>query len=303
VAVIGFIGPGIMGKPMAANLVCAGHDVRCYGRSAGSQERAVAAGATAAPSVREACAGADIAITMLPDSPDVLDAAAGPDGVLAALKPGSLYIDHSTISPEAARDLHREAEAAGIDALDAPVSGGEAGAVEGTLSIMAGGRQEVFDRAVPVLRCVGTTAVLVGPAGAGQVVKAANQLIVAGNIALLAEATVFLDRHEVDLNAAFDVLAGGLAGSTVLERKRANMVSRSYAPGFRIELHDKDLGILAAAARRRGLSLPVAGLVSSLVAAVKARGGGGLDHSALLDLALALNSVPGAEPSSKEVPA
>jgi len=279
-----------MGAPMIANLVRAGHEVRAVGRSAGSRARAAATGAAVAGSIADACAQADVAITMLPDSPDVLEAVTGSGGVLSELGEGGILIDHSTITPEAAQSVHRAAEARAIGALDAPVSGGEAGAVEGTLSIMAGGRPDVFEKALPILKSLGTTVELVGPAGAGQVVKAANQLIVAGNLAMLAEATVFLERHGADMPKAFDVLAGGLAGSTVLTRKRTNFLERSYNPGFRIELHHKDLGIIHDAARRAGISLPVTSLVSALLTAVRARGGADFDHSALLEAVLALNT-------------
>lgn len=290
--VIGFVGPGVMGRPMAANLVAAGHEVRVYGRSAESRARAASTGGRVAESVREACAGAEVVVTVLPDGPAVL--AAVPD-ILAAMASGAILVDHSTISPAESLQVHALAAEAGIDCLDAPVSGGEAGAVEGALSIMVGGDQDVLDTVRPLLDVVGTTVVHVGEAGAGQVVKAANQLMVAGHLQMLAEALVFLRAHGTDLPAALDVLGGGLAGSTVLQRKRAAMLAGEFTPGFRIALHDKDLGIVADAVREQGLALPATGLMASLVAAVKARGGGGLDHSALYGLALDLNGMKTAD--------
>lgn len=286
---IAFIGPGIMGAPMITNLRSAGYTVRGFGRSSSSRERAERAGAEVMDSVREACDGADAAITMLPDGPDVLDVALGEDGLIAALPVGAIWIDHSTISPETARQGHKAAREKQIHALDAPVSGGEAGAVEGSLSIMVGGERTAFDHALPIMEAMGRTIVHVGEAGSGQVVKAANQMIVAGNIQMLSEATVFLQAHGADLDAAFDVLGGGLAGSTVLQRKRENMLRGEFAPGFRIALHDKDLGIVAQATRATGLSLPATALVSALVSALRNQGAGDLDHSALLKLATELN--------------
>lgn len=290
-ALIGFIGPGTMGAPMVSNLVMAGHKVRCFGRSERSRARAEATGAMVVGSIRDACADSDVAITMLPDGPDVLDVVDASDGILASLSPGSLYVDHSTISPETARSIHSRAVSAGIVAVDAPVSGGEAAAVEGTLSIMVGGSVEAFERSQPLLDAVGSTIVHVGEAGSGQVVKAANQILVAGNIEMLAEAVVFLEANHADIDAALNVIGGGLAGSTVLARKRQNVVTGDYSPGFRIELHDKDLRIVEVAARGLGLALPATALVTSLVAALKARGDGGLDHSALAKLARELNGV------------
>jgi len=290
-AVLGFVGPGVMGRPMAANLVAAGHEVRVYGRSPESRARAGTTGGTIVESVREVPAGAEVVFTMLPDGPAVLDAIAGEDGILAAMTPGAVLVDHSTISPAEAAQVHAAAERAGVRCLDAPVSGGEAGAIEGALSIMVGGDRDVLDAVRPLLAVMGGTVVHVGAAGAGQVVKAANQLMVAGHIQMLAEALVFLRAHGADLPAALDVLGGGLAGSTVLQRKRAAMLGGDFAPGFRIALHDKDLGIVSGAVREHGLALPATALMASLVAAVDARGGGGLDHSALYGLALELNGM------------
>lgn len=281
---IGFIGLGIMGGPMAANLVAGGFDVIGYNRSAGAIDRLVQRGGRRADSLADAVRDADVVITMLPDSPDVQAVVLGDDAVIAHAKPGTLLIDMSTIRPDVAVTIAHEAVAHGIRSLDAPVSGGEQGAIDATLSIMVGGSEADFAAAEPILAAVGKTIVHVGPAGAGQTVKAANQLIVAGTIELVAEAIVFLEAHGVDMPPAVKVLAGGLAGNAILDRKAAGMLQRDFVPGFRIDLHHKDLGIVMDAAREAGLALPLGAVVSQLVAALKAQGHGGLDHSALLKL-------------------
>ncbi|MGH3632163.1 MAG: NAD(P)-dependent oxidoreductase [Sciscionella sp.] len=291
---VGFIGLGIMGGPMAANLIAAGFGVTGYNRSSAKVDTLVGHGGTAAASVAEAVTDADVIITMLPDSPDVKavmfgGAASGNDGVLSNAKTGALLIDFSTIRPDVSRSVAEAATANGLSALDAPVSGGEAGAVAGTLSIMVGGETDAFAAAGEIFRAVGTTVVHVGPSGAGQTVKAANQLIVAGNIALAAEALNLVEAQGVDIRAAARVLAGGLAGSKVLDAKAENMIERSYQPGFRMELHHKDLGIVAAAVREAGVSAPVAALAAQLVAAAVAQGDGALDHSALFKQILRLS--------------
>jgi len=281
---IGFIGLGIMGGPMAANLVAAGYEVAGYNRSAAKRERLAEQGGTAAGSVAEAVRDADVVITMLPDSPDVEAVAFGDDGVFAHAKPGALLIDMSTIRPDVARRVAAEGHERGLRVLDAPVSGGEQGAIDGALSVMVGGAADDFAAARPVLDVVGATIVHVGPAGAGQTVKAANQLIVAGTIELVAEAMVFLEAQGVDTASAVEVLGGGLAGSKVLQAKSGNMMSRSFTPGFRVELHDKDLGIVTAAAREAGVTIPLGAAVAQLMGALKAQGHGGLDHSALVKI-------------------
>jgi len=278
---IGFIGLGIMGGPMAANLVTAGHTVVGYDIDAGRRDRLVAAGGTAAGSLAEAT-DADVVITMLPDSPQVEEVVLGPDGVLEHAKPGLLLIDMSTIRPDTSRAVAAEAATRGVRALEAPVSGGEKGAIDAVLSIMVGGAEADFQAALPVLEALGKTIVHVGGPGAGQTVKAANQLVVGGTYALVAEAIVLLEASGVDPRGGLDVLAGGLAGSRILELKRASMVERQFAPGFRIDLHHKDMGIATAAAREAEVSLPVTALTAQLIAAARAQGYGALDHSALL---------------------
>jgi 2-hydroxy-3-oxopropionate reductase len=278
---VGFIGLGIMGGPMAANLVRAGFDVVGFNRSRGKIDRLVREGGRGAASVADAVREADVVVTMLPDSPDVEAVVLGDDGVFAHARPGALLIDCSTIRPDTARQVAHAGAEYGVRVLDAPVSGGEQGAIDGALSIMVGGEAEAFRAAGAVLEAVGRTVVHVGPTGAGQTVKAANQLIVAGNIGLVAEALVFLEAHGVDTEAGLRVLGGGLAGSKVLETKGGKMRDREFAPGFRIELHHKDLGIVLAAAREAGVVIPLGAVVGQLITAAQQHGDGALDHSAL----------------------
>ncbi|GAA1244294.1 2-hydroxy-3-oxopropionate reductase [Pseudonocardia aurantiaca] len=279
---IGFIGLGIMGGPMAANLLKAGYPVVGYDVVPAALEKFTAAGGKAADSVAAVAAESDVVITMLPDSPFVEEVVLGSGGVLEHAKPGLLLIDMSTIRPDTSVAVGTEAASRGVRALDAPVSGGEKGAIDGVLSIMVGGEEEVFAAALPVLEVLGKTIVHVGPAGAGQTVKAANQLVVGGTYALVAEAIVLLEASGVDAGRGLDVLAGGLAGSRILELKRESMVARQFAPGFRIDLHHKDMGIAIAAAREAGVALPMTGLVAQLIASARAQGYGSLDHSVLL---------------------
>jgi 2-hydroxy-3-oxopropionate reductase len=279
---IAFIGLGIMGSPMAVHLAKAGHDVVGYNRSPEKTKPLVDAGGRAADSVADAVADAEVIAVMVPDSPDVREVLAGDNGVFASGKSGALIIDFSSIRPDVTTELAEQAASQGFRLIDAPVSGGEAGAINAALSIMVGGTAEDFEAAKPILDVVGKTIVHVGPNGSGQTVKAANQLIVAANIQVLAEAVVFLEAYGVDTKAALEVLGGGLAGSKVLEQKGQKMLDRSFDPGFRIELHHKDLGIVTSAAREAGVVIPVGAILSQLMASAKAVGDGGLDHSALL---------------------
>ncbi|MGO2004139.1 MULTISPECIES: 2-hydroxy-3-oxopropionate reductase [Micrococcaceae] len=278
---VAFIGLGIMGLPMAKNLVKAGFQVTGYNRSPEKAKDLASAGGTAAASVAEAVANADVVITMVPDSPDVEAVVGGADGVFANAKKGALWIDNSTIRPDVAVVLADDARAAGLRPLDGPVSGGEAGAIDGVLSIMVGGEKADFDDAETVLNAIGKTIVHVGPSGSGQTVKAANQLIVASNIQALSEAVVFLEAYGVDTQAALAVLGGGLAGSKVLDQKGQKILDRNFDPGFRLALHHKDMGIVTSAAREAGVVLPLGALVAQLVASTVATGDGSLDHSGL----------------------
>jgi 2-hydroxy-3-oxopropionate reductase len=278
---IAFVGLGIMGSPMAVHLARAGHDVCGFNRSAGKAGPLEAAGGRVATSAAQAVDGADVVAIMVPDTPDVQQVLFD-DGVFDNAQPGALIIDFSSIRPDVTVELAAEAKGRGLRLIDAPVSGGQKGAEDATLSIMVGGHEADYTAALPLLETVGKTIVHVGGNGAGQTVKAANQLIVAANIQALAEAVVFLDAHGVDREKALDVLAGGLAGSSVLNQKRANMIEHEFKPGFRVDLHHKDLGIVTSAARAAGVVTPVGALVAQMMASVRANGGGDMDHSALL---------------------
>jgi 2-hydroxy-3-oxopropionate reductase len=279
---IGFIGLGIMGSHMAANLVRAGHDVTGYDVVPASVDKLLQAGGKPAPTIAEAVAGAEVVITMLPDSPQVAEVVLGPGGVLESAPAGLLLIDMSSIAPETSLEVAKAGAELGVRVLDAPVSGGEQGAIKASLSIMVGGDEEVFTEAKPLFEDLGRTIVHVGGHGAGQTVKAANQLMVAGIISLVSEAIVLLEASGVDGERGLEVLAGGLAGNRILDLKAATMLGREFQPGFRIDLHHKDMGIALSAARAAGVALPVTGLVAQLVSAARAMGHGSLDHSALL---------------------
>jgi 2-hydroxy-3-oxopropionate reductase len=292
---LGFIGLGIMGGPMAGHLAAAGHEVSGFDTNADALTRLEAVGGRAANGVTDAVSDAEVVITMLPDHPQVEAVVLAAGGVLESAKPGTLLIDMSTIRPETSIEVAERAGERGIRVLDAPVSGGQAGAQQAALSIMVGGEDGDFAAALPILEAVGKTIVHVGPHGAGQVVKAANQLVVGGTYGLIAEAIVLLEASGVDAGIGLDVLAGGLAGSRILELKRKSMVAREFAPGFRIDLHHKDMGIALAAARQAEVALPLTGLVAQLVAAGRAMGHGSLDHSALLKVVETLSGVESKE--------
>jgi len=253
-----------------------------HNRSQGAVDALAQDGAQAAGSPREVAEAAETVILMLPDSPQVEEVAGGEDGVLAGARAGSLVVDMSTISPVVTRVLAEQAAERGAEWVDAPVSGGDVGAREGTLSIMAGGSEAAFERARPLFEALGKTIVHVGPIGAGQVVKACNQVVVALSIEAVAEALVLGSKHGVDPGTILDVLGGGLAGNKVMEVRRRNFLEHDFTPGFRIDLHHKDIGIALAAAREAGVALPATAAVGEMLQALRARGSGGLDHSALL---------------------
>jgi 2-hydroxy-3-oxopropionate reductase len=286
---VGFIGLGIMGGPMAGHLIAAGHQVAGFSLGDEWGPRLRAAGGRVAADVADAVADVDVVITMLPNHPEVEAVVLGEKGVLASARAGALLIDMSTIRPESSIAIAKAAAERGIRVLDAPVSGGEAGAKQASLSIMVGGTDADFADALPVLEKLGKTIAHVGPHGAGQTVKAANQLVVAGTYALVAEAIVLLEASGVDAKAGMDVLAGGLAASRILDLKRESMLARQFTPGFRIDLHHKDMGIATAAARSADVALPVTGLIAQLMAAARSMGFGSLDHSALLKVIEALS--------------
>ncbi|CAN5339601.1 2-hydroxy-3-oxopropionate reductase [soil metagenome] len=279
---IGFIGLGIMGGPMARHLVAAGHTVVGFDRSEERMQALVEAGGGAAESIEQTVKNADVVAIMVPDSPDVQAVLLPEGGVFANAQPGTLVIDFSSIRPDVTTELATIAVERGLRIIDAPVSGGEPGALNATLSIMVGASEADFASAKPILDVVGKTIAHVGPNGAGQTVKAANQLIVAGNIELLAEAITFLRAYGVDIEAAVQVLGGGLAGSAVLNQKASKMLERNFDPGFRIALHHKDMGIVTSAAREAGVVIPLGAVVAQLMASAMANGEGTLDHSGLL---------------------
>ena len=279
---IGFIGLGVMGRPMALNLLAAGFALTVLDRTPSTVAALVESGAETAPTPRAVAERCDIIILMLPDSPDVEEVTVGSDGLLAGLRPGTLIIDMSTISPVVTRRLAALVEAAASGWLDAPVSGGDKGAIEGTLSIMVGGEEADFARAKPVLNVLGGTIVRLGPVGSGQTVKAANQIVVAAVFQGLAEALTLTKHSGVDTELVVAVLQGGLAHTRCLELRKANYLQGSYPPGFRVALHHKDLGIALDAGRAAGVPLPVTSLVREFMGSMIARGGEGLDHSGLI---------------------
>ena len=279
---VGFIGLGIMGKPMARNLMEAGYELTVHNRSPEKAEELGEEGAAVAGSPREVAEKSDVVITMLPDSPQVREVLSGEKGVFQGIKEGALLIDMSTISPVVTEELAAEAREKGASMLDAPVSGGDVGAIEGTLSIMVGGEEADFERARPLFEVMGKTVTHVGPTGAGQVTKAANQIVVALTIEAVSEALVLGSKGGVAPEKILDVLSGGLAGNKVMEVKREKFLSHNFEPGFRSELHHKDLGIALSAGREYGVVLPVTALVDQMLLAMRRKGWGGEDHSALL---------------------
>jgi len=280
--VIGFIGLGIMGKPMARHLLKAGYPLVVHNRSRPPVEEIAKEGARVAESPKEVAAQAQVVITMLPDSPDVEQVYAGERGVFAGAKPGALLIDMSSISPAVARKLTLEAERRGLDMLDAPVSGGEAGAISASLSIMIGGKASAVERAMPIFQVLGKNIVHVGDAGAGQVAKAANQVVVGITIAAVSEALVLAKKAGVDPAKVRQVLLGGFAQSRILDAHGQKMLERNFKPGFRIRLHEKDLKIALATGSEYGVPLFVTSVVAQMMAAMKSTGRGDLDHSGLV---------------------
>src|SRR5215204_1356462 len=281
---VGFIGLGIMGMPMARNLMDSGYELTVHNRSPEKAEELGKEGATVAATPREVAQKSDVVITMLPDSPQVREVVAAEDGVLEGISEGALLIDMSTISPVVTEELSEAVKEKGASMLDAPVSGGDVGAIEGTLSIMVGGEQADFHRAKPLFEAMGKTITHVGPVGAGQVTKAANQVVVALTIEAVCEALVLGSAGGVAPEKILDVLSGGLAGNKVMEVKREKFLSHRFDPGFRSELHHKDLGIALSAGREYGVVLPVTAVAYQMFEALIARGRGGWDHSALLTL-------------------
>src|SRR5918999_1964787 len=282
---VGFIGLGIMGGPMAKNLMEAGYELVLFNRTREKAEAAAKEGnAEVAGSPREVAENSDMIVTMLPDSPDVRDVVTGEDGVLEGISEGALLVDMSTISPVVTEELAERFRERGASMLDAPVSGGDVGAIEGALSIMVGGSEEDFERARPLFDVMGKAATHVGPIGAGQVVKACNQIVVALTIEAVSEALVLGSKGGVSPEKIIEVLSGGLAANKVMEVKREKFLERDFEPGGKVEFHRKDLRIALEAGREYGVALPATAVGCQMFEALMAKGRGGWDHSSLLAL-------------------
>ena len=278
---VGFVGLGIMGKPMARNLIKAGHEVTVFDIVAANVAELVAAGAAAAATAADAAARSEITITMVPDGPEVEAAVLGPAGVLEGAAPGSAIADMSSISPLVAQKVGKACAAKGVAFLDAPVSGGEPKAIDGSLAIMVGGEKEVFEKVLPLFQSLGSSATLTGPVGAGNVTKLANQIMVACNIAAMGEALTLATKAGLDPDVVFQAVKGGLAGSTVLNAKAPMLIGRNFKPGFRIKLHQKDLRNALLAAESLKVSLPLTSTVQNMLMELMNEGHGDLDHSAI----------------------
>ena len=280
---IGFIGLGIMGKPMARNLMKAGYSLTVYNRSRPAMDELAAEGAALGTSSKNVAQRTEVIITMLPDSADSEVVILGPNGVLEGAKAGSVIIDMSSIAPLVSQKIGAEAAKVGVEMLDAPVSGGEPAAVSGNLAIMVGGKQDVLDRCMPVLDVMGRSVVRVGDLGAGNTVKLANQIIVAANIEAVGEAFVLAQKAGIDPELVFQAIRGGLAGSNVMEAKAPMIMDRNFNPGFRIRLHQKDLHNALLTGKELGVPLPVTSLVQQMIGALMNQGRGENDHSGIVN--------------------
>jgi len=279
---IGFIGLGIMGKPMARNLLKAGYPLTVYDIVPDKAEEVVEAGAEASSSSKEVAEKSEVIITMLPNSPDVKEAVLGKNGVLEGAKPGTILIDMSSIAPLASKEVAEKAKEKGVTVLDAPVSGGEPKAIEGTLAIMVGGPQETFDEVEDILSVMGASVTRVGEIGSGNMTKLANQIIVALNIAAMSEAMVLAAKAGVNAEKVFQAIRGGLAGSTVLDAKMPLVLEGNFKPGFRIELHIKDLANALDTAHEVGVPVPLSSAVMEVMQALKVDGKGADDHGGII---------------------
>ena len=280
-ATVGFVGLGIMGRPMLRNLLKAGHAVVAFGRTPAKLDSAVADGAQRGASNADVGTRASIVITMLPDGPEVEEVVLGAGGILSGAKPGTLIVDMSSISPLISQKIAAACEAKGVNFVDAPVSGGEPKAIEGTLAIMAGGKPEVFAKAEPILKCLGSSVTLTGPVGAGNATKLANQIMVACNIAAMGEALTLATRCGLNPEVVVNAVKGGLAGSAVLNAKGPMLIARNFKPGFRISLHQKDLRNALQTAEANDVFLPLTAQVQQMISSLIADGKGDLDHSAI----------------------
>ena len=278
----GFIGLGIMGKPMSKNLLKAGYRLVVFDVNAAPMKELAAAGAETAASPKEVAEKCDVIVTMLPNSPHVRAVVSGPQGLIEGAGPGKTVIDMSSIAPLASREIASLLAEKGVEMLDAPVSGGEPKAVDGTLSVMVGGKKDVFDRCYPVMKSMAASVVRVGDTGAGNVAKLANQIVVALNIAAMSEALVFAAKAGVQPDLVYQAIRGGLAGSTVLEAKAPLVMDRKFSPGFRVNLHIKDLGNVLETSREIGVPLPLTAAVMEMMQALKVDGLGDADHCSLV---------------------
>ena len=281
-AKLGFTGLGIMGKPMAGHLLDAGHTVHVYDLSSGPVQELVSKGAVACSSNKEVAQKSEIIFTMVPDTPDVEAVLFGKDGVTEGVKPGSIVVDMSSISPIATKEFAKKLNAMGVNMLDAPVSGGQVGAEKATLSIMVGGEPEVFEQIKPYFELMGKNIVLIGGNGDGQTCKVANQIVVGLTIEAVSEALLFASKAGADLAKVREALLSGWAQSRILDIHGGRMLERKFAPGFRIRHQQKDLNLALQSARSLGLSLPGTAVTQELFNAVAAQGGIDLDHSALV---------------------
>jgi 2-hydroxy-3-oxopropionate reductase len=290
-ATIGFVGLGIMGRPMLNNLLKASHTVVAYGRTAAKLDACVKDGAERGASNSDVGARAQVIVTMLPDGPEVEEVVLGENGILAGAKPGTLIIDMSSINPLVSQKIAKACAAKGVDFMDAPVSGGEPKAIEGTLAIMAGGSDEVFAKAEPILKCMGSSVTLTGPVGAGNTTKLANQIMVACNIAAMGEALTLATRCGLNPEVVFNAVKGGLAGSAVLNAKGPMLIARNFKPGFKINLHQKDLRNALQTAESNRVCLPITALVQQMLSSLIGNGKGDLDHSAIATFVEGLSNV------------
>ncbi|HWR44514.1 2-hydroxy-3-oxopropionate reductase [Sporomusa sp.] len=279
---IGFIGLGIMGKPMSKNLIKAGYELVVLDMNQGAVDEVVATGATFAATPKAVAEQADIIITMLPNSPQVKQVVLGQNGVIEGAKPGAVVVDMSSIAPLVSREIAKELAEKGVELLDAPVSGGEPKAIDGTLSVMVGGKKEVFEKCYPVMKAMAGSVVLTGDVGAGNVTKLANQIIVAINIAAMSEALVLASKAGVEPELVYQAIRGGLAGSTVLDAKAPLVMDRNFNPGFRINLHIKDLANVLETSHEVGVPLPLTTAVMEMMQALKVDGMGDNDHGGLI---------------------
>ncbi len=290
---IGFIGPGIMGRPMALNLMKGGHPLWVYARRPAAAQSLVAAGATACATAAEVARHADVIFTIVSDTPDVESVIFGEQGIASQARPGTVIVDMSTISPTATKSFAERLAKQGIDMLDAPVSGGETGAINGTLSIMVGGKPQVFERVKPLFECMGKNIVHIGDNGAGQVAKACNQIVVAVTIEAVAEALTFARKNGADAAKVREALMGGFAGSKIMEVHGKRMLDNDFKPGFKVGLHQKDMRIVMETAHQLGVALPAAAMVTQHLNALMGTGDTDLDSAAVVKIIQRMSGMGG----------